>query len=93
MPRVVSQTSARAKSATLQDLGDEIFGNQKFDAFKAQVHGREATFSPGFGCTISDAVQAVLGEEGPPIGAAIPAFFGDRSLKVGRERGKPRLGG
>src|ERR1700704_45406 len=29
-----------------------------FKASKDQAHGRQGTFVPGFGCTISDAVQA-----------------------------------
>jgi len=29
-----------------------------FKASVAQAHGRTGTFSPGFGCTIADAVQA-----------------------------------
>jgi patatin-like phospholipase/acyl hydrolase len=29
-----------------------------FKAFKEQAHGRLGTFTPGFGCTIADAVQA-----------------------------------
>jgi patatin-like phospholipase/acyl hydrolase len=29
-----------------------------FKSFPAQAHGRKATFKPGFGCTLSEAVQA-----------------------------------
>jgi hypothetical protein len=69
-----------AKSKALQQLGDTVFGDQKFDAFKTnvgivatnydtkiprifktsskQAYTGHKAFVPGFGCTISDAVQA-----------------------------------
>src|SRR5262245_8492531 len=75
---VVKQKGRIEKSAALEKLAAEIFGDLKFDAFKtgvgivatrwvletpmifkpapSQAHGRTATFSPGFGCTIGDAV-------------------------------------
>ena len=80
---VVAIMSARgraAKSQALAELGDQVFGQRRFDecltgvgivatkwiierpmifkASVAQAHGRISTFVPGFGCTISDAVQA-----------------------------------
>lgn len=80
VPTVVRIKDAAGKSAALKKLGDEVFGETKFDAVKtavgvvstrwvierpvifkasiAQAHGREGTFVPGFGVTISDAVQA-----------------------------------
>jgi len=78
--KVVGPFTASGKSAALAQLGNEIFGDQRFDAFRtgigivstrwiderplifknqvARAAGRKDTFSPGFGCTISDAVQA-----------------------------------
>jgi patatin-like phospholipase/acyl hydrolase len=78
--KVVGAFTPSRKSAALARLGDQIFGNQRFDAFQtgigivstrwiderplifknevARAAGRKGTFSPGFGCTISDAVQA-----------------------------------
>jgi len=81
--RVVSIVAAKTafeKTARLEKLAVEVFGDAKFSAFrtgigivatkwlndrpmvfktsKAQAHGREGTFVPGFGCTIADAVQA-----------------------------------
>lgn len=78
--KVVDALLPSAKSAALADLGDHVFGEQRFDAFctgigivatrwhderplifkneLSRAAARKATFSPGFGCTISDAVQA-----------------------------------
>lgn len=78
--RIVGPFSASGKSAALRRLGDEVFGDQRFDDFRTGIGvvatrwlderpmifkndpfraaGRKATFVPGFGCTISDAVQA-----------------------------------
>lgn len=80
VPAVMRPSKAREKSAALAALGDEVFGDVKFDSMKtnvgivatrwmiarpmifkvsiAQAHGRKGTFSPGFGVTVSDAVQA-----------------------------------
>lgn len=45
-----------------------------FKSDPKQAHGRTATFAPGFGCTLSDAVQASC--------SAYP-FFTRRQLKIG----------
>jgi predicted patatin/cPLA2 family phospholipase len=80
VPTVMCIKDPSGKSAALKKLGDEVFGDTKFQAVKtpvgivatrwlierpmifkssiAQAHGREGTFVPGFGVTISDAVQA-----------------------------------
>jgi uncharacterized protein len=80
VPTVMKAKSAAGKSAALKRLGDDIFGDARFDAVKTavgvvatrwvierpmifkgsveQAHGRHGTFVPGFGVTISDAVQA-----------------------------------
>ncbi len=80
VPKVMGPLLPCSKSRELQKLGDTIFRDQRFDAFKTNV-GIQATnydtkiprifktsvkqaytghkaFLPGFGCTISDAVQA-----------------------------------
>jgi uncharacterized protein len=78
--KVVKAKKPAQKSAALEELSGEVFGDLKFDAVKtgigivatkwiierpmifkadiAQAHGRTATFVPGFGCTIGNAVQA-----------------------------------
>jgi patatin-like phospholipase/acyl hydrolase len=78
--KVVSPFRASGKSAALAKLGNEVFGERRFDAFQtgigivstrwlderplifknevSRAAGRRGTFSLGFGCTISDAVQA-----------------------------------
>jgi patatin-like phospholipase/acyl hydrolase len=80
VPTVMRIKDVAGKSAALKRLGDEVFGDKKFDAVKtavgvvatrwvierpmifkgsiAQAHGRHGTFVPGFGVTMSDAVQA-----------------------------------
>lgn len=80
VPVVMKKKERQGKSKALAALGDEVFGDLKFDAMKTavgivstrwvierpmifktsveQAHGRMGTFSPGFGCRISDAVQA-----------------------------------
>lgn len=95
VPSVMRARSRASRSAAMEKLGEEIFGDQKFGAvrtglgvvatkwvmetpiiFKAdsrQAHGREATFLPGFGCTLSEAVQASC--------AAYP-FFEKRQVKI-----------
>jgi patatin-like phospholipase/acyl hydrolase len=77
---IMTAKGRRGKSAALVRLGDQVFGDRRFDEVRtrigvvstkwiierpmifkgsvAQAHGRSATFVPGFGCTISDAVQA-----------------------------------
>ena len=77
---IVDALFPSSKSAALASLGDEVFGDRRFDAFKtgigivatrwhderplifknevSRVAARKATFISGFGCTISDAVQA-----------------------------------
>jgi predicted patatin/cPLA2 family phospholipase len=78
--RVMKRKSAAEKTAALNRLAREVYGNVRFDAVKtgigivatkwmierpmifkgsvAQAHGRLATFVPGFGVTIGDAVVA-----------------------------------
>ena len=80
VPRIMRAKTAAAKSKSLEETGQEVFGDQTFEGllthlgivaarwhfetpmiFKtniAQAHGSKATFVPGFGCTLSDAVQA-----------------------------------
>jgi patatin-like phospholipase/acyl hydrolase len=80
VPAVMGNFLPTAKSRALQQLGDTVFGDQKFDAFKTnigivatnydtkiprifktsskQAYTGHKAFVPGFGCTISDAVQA-----------------------------------
>jgi uncharacterized protein len=80
VPRILAAKTPAAKSRALQETGQEVFGDQKFEGlpthlgivaarwhfetpmiFKtsiAQAHGSKGTFVPGFGCTLSDAVQA-----------------------------------
>ena len=75
---IMKAKSAATKSAALDELAVEVFGNMKFTdmetgvgivatnwvlqkpmIFKSlpqQAHGRKATFNPGFGCTVADAV-------------------------------------
>jgi hypothetical protein len=79
VPTVMARGDRAGKSAALAALGEQVFGDTKFDAMKTgvgivatrwlierpmifktsieQAHGRMGTFSPGFGCTVSDAVQ------------------------------------
>src|ERR1035437_5133510 len=80
VPTVMSCKKPSAKSAALEKLANEVFGESKFDDVKtgigvvatkwaletpmifkgdvAQAHGRQATFVPGFGVRIADAIQA-----------------------------------
>lgn len=80
VPRITKPKSRGQKSTALASLANDVFQEQKFDAFKTgigivatkwmierpmifkanidQAHGRKASFVPGFGCTIADAVQA-----------------------------------
>ncbi len=80
VPTIMGCKRARDRSKALEKLGNEVFGDKKFDAVKTtigivttkwviekpmifkgsieQAHGRTGTFVPGFGCTISEAVQA-----------------------------------
>ena len=80
VPTVMQKKGRREKSRALAKLGDEVFGENKFDKMQTgigivatrwmiehpmifktsieQAHGRTGTFSPGFGVTVSDAVQA-----------------------------------
>lgn len=76
--KIMSRWLAHRKSAALEELAADVFGNLRFDAFKtnvgivatrwseerpiifktnvAQAFSGKATFEPGFGCTIGDAV-------------------------------------
>ncbi|MFT2093858.1 patatin-like phospholipase family protein [Acidiphilium multivorum] len=76
--KIMSRWLAHRKSAALQELAAEVFGDLRFDAFEtnvgivatrwseerpiifktnvAQAFSGKATFEPGFGCTIGDAV-------------------------------------
>ncbi len=80
VPTVMGAKNAKAKSAALKTLAEEVFGEKTFEEMKtgvgivatrwdferpmifkgdvAQAHGRQATFTPGFGCTIAEAVRA-----------------------------------
>lgn len=80
VPKIMSARSQKGKTVALNKLGREIFGEQKFDAFKTGVgivamnfdtqqplifkntkdraHGAKASFEPGFGLTILEAVEA-----------------------------------
>jgi patatin-like phospholipase/acyl hydrolase len=80
VPKIMTVGGQKGKSAALSRLGKEIFGEQKFDAFKTGVgivamnfdtqqpivfkntkdraHGSKASFLPGFGLTILEAVEA-----------------------------------
>ncbi|WP_154753807.1 patatin-like phospholipase family protein [Erwinia sorbitola] len=80
VPTVMKPKKKSQKTAALNKLATEIFGNKKFDDVKTslgvvatqwmterpmifknnvnQAHGRVATFKPGFGVLLADAVQA-----------------------------------
>ena len=80
IPEIMCQKSKKGKSKKLAELGEEVYGNKKFDEFRTdvgivalnyetqnplvfksnlkQAHGMKHSFIPGFGLTISDAVQA-----------------------------------
>ena len=80
VPRIMGVHFKGARTAALEKLAEEVYGDLKFDAVKtgvgivsarwreerpmifkasvAQAHGSHATFKPGFGCTIADAVVA-----------------------------------
>lgn len=80
VPRIMKSRTPEKKTKALEELGTNVFGDQKFEAVKtgigivatkwvierpmifkanvAQAYGRTGTFAPGFGVTISDAVQA-----------------------------------
>lgn len=80
VPKIMTARGQKGKSSALSKHGKEIFGEQKFDAFKTGVgivamnfdtqkplvfkntgdraHGAKASFEPGFGLTILEAVEA-----------------------------------
>lgn len=80
VPRIMGVRRKEPRSAALEKLAEEVYGDLKFDAVKAGIgivtarwreerpmifkgsvahaHGSHATFKPGFGCTIADAVVA-----------------------------------
>jgi len=80
VPSIMKAKSSSDKTAALRKVGEEVFGEEDFDAvrtglgivstkwqletpmiFKSrqtQAHGRRATFVPGFGCKLADAVEA-----------------------------------
>lgn len=80
VPHIMSLMSATAKSAALERLAIDIYGDIKFDSMQTRVgivtarwleekpmifkrdvvqaHGMHATFVPGFGCKVADAVVA-----------------------------------
>jgi len=80
VPPIMQASSRSAKSARLQETGEQVFGDGGFDTvltglgivstkwqletpmiFKSretQAHGRRATFVPGFGCKLADAIEA-----------------------------------
>lgn len=80
VPKIMGVHFKGSRTAALEKLAEEVYGDLKFDAVKtgvgivsarwreerpmifkasvAQAHGSHATFKPGFGCTIADAVVA-----------------------------------
>lgn len=80
VPHIMAMGGACAKTAALEKLAAEVYGDLKFDAMKTgvgivaarwleekpmifktavnQAHGTHATFIPGFGCRVADAVVA-----------------------------------
>lgn len=80
VPDVMNQCGKKAKSRTLKEHAEKLFGNAGFDQFKTDVgivamnyerskpmifkssvqqsFSMEATFQPGFGCSIADALRA-----------------------------------
>lgn len=80
VPKIMGVHFKGPRTAALERLAEDVYGNLKFDAVKtgvgivtarwreerpmifkaslAQAHGSHATFKPGFGCTIADAVVA-----------------------------------
>ena len=80
VPKIMGVHFKGSRTAALEKLANEVYGDLKFDAVKtgvgivsarwreerpmifkasvAQAHGSRATFKPGFGCTIADAVVA-----------------------------------
>lgn len=80
VPKIMGVHFKGPRTAALEKLAQEVYGDLKFDAVKtgvgivsvrwreerpmifkasvAQAHGSHATFKPGFGCTIADAVVA-----------------------------------
>ncbi len=80
VPEIMQRKTPFEKSAALEKLADDVFGDAMFTDIKTnvgivttkwaierpmifkgnidQAHGRTATFVPGFGVRISDAVQA-----------------------------------
>lgn len=80
VPKIMGVRFKGPRTAALEKLAEDVYGDLKFDAVKtgigivtarwreerpmifkasvAQAHGSHATFKPGFGCTIADAVVA-----------------------------------
>lgn len=80
VPHIMALGGACAKTAALEKLATEVFGDIKFDAMKTgvgvvaarwleekpmifktdvnQAHGMHASFIPGFGCKVADAIVA-----------------------------------
>ena len=80
VPKIMGVHFKGSRTAALEKLAKEVYGDLRFDAVKtgvgivsarwreerpmifkasvAQAHGSHATFKPGFGCTIADAVVA-----------------------------------
>lgn len=80
VPHIMGLGGANAKTAALEKLAADVYGDIKFDAMKtnvgivtsrwleekpmifktdvSQAHGMHATFIPGFGCKVADAVVA-----------------------------------
>lgn len=96
VPKIMKCWTPGGRTAALNDLAKEVFGDARFEDVKtgigivvarwreerpmifkanvAQAHGMHATFKPGFGCTIAEAVTASC--------SAYP-FFKRKSLKTG----------
>lgn len=95
VPKIMKCWTQGGRTAALNDLTEEIFGDARFEDVKtgigivvarwheerpmifkasvAQAHGMHATFKPGFGCTIAEAVTASC--------SAYP-FFERKTLKT-----------
>lgn len=80
VPHLMSLRGSANRTAALERLAEDVFGDVKFDAMKTgvgivaarwieerpmifktavkQAHGSKATFLPGFGCTVAEAVVA-----------------------------------
>ncbi|MCF0052063.1 patatin-like phospholipase family protein [Dyadobacter sp. LJ53] len=80
VPQIMGCSGQKRKTSMLRELGNKIFGEQKFDSFRTGIgivamdfdtqnplvfknspdraHGAKASFEPGFGLTILEAIEA-----------------------------------